>query len=156
MRRLLTFAAALLCSLGAAHSLEIPFIGGAQLVGRSAQCPSWLQPYTATSFWNAKYLFPIAGTTNGANSVLSLYTEFDSMVSFVLVGDTFTQTFKTVKAIGNFTRTEGFTSLLRISAPPPAVDTTTRFLAVQFLINNAFNTPNCYIYIDAAFVRTPG
>jgi hypothetical protein len=129
---------------------DVVFWGGLN-VDSTSGCTGW-NPVKQT-FWGT-YWVPVAGSTNGPDSVLSLLNRGGGGEGFQLNNGVFTTTYKTVNAVHVFTRIGTYSAQVKIKSQVPAtILTTTPRITISGSIKGFDSTPTCVVNFSANMVR---
>lgn len=145
-------AAMAISGIGAAQaaSTDVVFWGGLN-ADSTAGCTGY-DPVKQT-FWGT-YWVPVAGSTNGNDSVLNLLNRGGGGEGFQLNGDVFTTAFKNVDAFHIFTRVGTYAAQIRIKTQTPQVIlTTTPRVTITGAIKGFDHTATCVVNFSANLVR---
>ena len=133
-----------------AASTDVVFWGGLN-VDSTTGCTGWNPD--KSNFWGT-YWVPVAGSTNGPDSVLNLLFRGGGGEGFQLNGDVFATTFKTVDAFHIFTRVGSYSAQIKIKTQTPAtILTTTPRITISGSIKGFDNTATCVVNFSASLIR---
>lgn len=133
-----------------AASTDVVFWGGLN-VDSTSGCTNWNPD--KQDFWGT-YWVPVAGSTNGPDSVLNLLNRSGGGEGFQLNNGVFTTTFKNVDAVHVFTRIGNYAAQIKIKSQVPAIiATTTPKVAISGSIKGFDNTATCVVNFSASLIR---
>jgi hypothetical protein len=115
---LLAISLGLAASANAA-STDVVFRGGGTFTSTSG-CEGW---NPAKDFFVGTYWVPVAGSTNGPDSVITFHFGNGTAEGFQRDGDVFTPAFKSVWAVHAYTRIGTYDAFVRVTSRTPATIT---------------------------------
>jgi hypothetical protein len=133
-----------------AASTDVVFRGGLNVTSTSG-CTGWNPD---KQYFTGTYWVPVAGSTNGPDSVLSLLFPGGGGEGFELRNGAFSATYKTVNAHHIFTRVGTYLAQLKISIQNPTViATTTPTVSFRGTIKGFDNVSTCLVNFSANLIR---
>jgi hypothetical protein len=129
---------------------DVVFKGGAVITSTTG-CTGW---NPATNFFVGTYWVPVAGSTNGPDSVINFLQPGGGGEGFQLDNGVFNATFKAVHANHIYTRIGTYDAFVRVTGQSPAVIlTTTTRVTVVGSVKGWDNTPTCIANFTMNLVR---
>ncbi|MCB1381057.1 MAG: hypothetical protein KDK89_22220 [Alphaproteobacteria bacterium] len=129
---------------------DVVFQGGVSITS-TVNCPGWNPDKDLA--WGT-YWVPVAGSTNGPDSVITFHFPNGTAEGFELGADVFTSTFKPVTAYHVYTRVGKYAALARVAQQVPAtLSTTTPTVTVRGAIKNWDRQAGCIVNFTLTGVR---
>lgn len=151
MKRIVIAAAGLLGMANAAQAGPVVFMGGLHVYSTSG-CVGW-DP--VRMFQLATFQVPVAGSTNGTDSTITIFMGNNSN-AFQLRNGVFTSTFKWVEATGINGRAWTYSAMVKVTAKTPATITTaTTSAEIVGSIKGGYGNPECVTNFRLNGVRLP-
>ncbi len=152
MIRKLLFAAVLLATTQTANaaSTDVVFRGGLNVTSTTT-CPDW---NPNKEFFLATYWVPVAGSTNGPDSVLTFHSGNGSAEGFELSSGTFTSTYQSVDTMHVYTRIGSYPAFVKVTSQNPAtILTTTQKVTVTGAVKGFGFQSTCIVNFTMSLVR---
>jgi hypothetical protein len=151
MIRKLLAATLLLSSAAMTHAAptDVVFKGG-MTVPSTSGCTNWNPD---KQFFVGTYWVPVAGSTNGPDSVINMHSG-NSSEGFQLDNGVFTSAFKAVHAVHSYTRIGTYNAFIKVTNQlPTTILTTTQKVTVDGSIKGFDGTPTCIVKFTMSLVR---
>lgn len=133
-----------------AASTDVVFMGGFTVTSTSG-CTGWNPD---KRYFTGTYWVPVAGSTNGPDSVLTMLSQGGGGEGFEIRNGVFTTAYKTVTAYHIFTRVGTYLAQVKIASRNPAtIATTTPAVGIKGSIKGFDNVATCVVNFSANMLR---
>lgn len=136
--------------LAEAAPTDVVFMGGLTVTSTSG-CTGWNPD---KRYFTGTYWVPVAGSTNGPDSVLTMLFPGGGGEGFEIRNGEFTSTYKTATAYHIFTRVGTYSAQVKITSRNPAtVTTTTPAVGIKGSIKGFDNLATCVVNFSANMLK---